>query len=120
MNLVVIERLPCVIRRRISRLVNRTYAACVRKNFPVRYLSNADGDRYALVSPTDANMTGWKIEVGIDESWRGHQHGISEYDRRIDVEEFKKNMSFGLSEKPRSAMVDWGRKIVRWIPPGGS
>lgn len=36
---------------------------------PVEYHSDIDGDRYIIVAPEDADMTGWRLEIGPDEDW---------------------------------------------------
>lgn len=81
-------------------------------------MSDQDGDRHVAVHPGHADMRGWRIEVGIDESWSGYGRGVSDHDRRIDDVSLEQRSYFGMSYQPWSAMVDWGRKIVRWIPPG--
>lgn len=90
----------------------------IENGFEVRYLSDQDGDRYVTIHPDAADMTGWRVEVGVDEDWRGHRDGITDHERRTVIEEFRRRSYFGMSYQPWCAMVDWGRTIVRWLPPG--
>lgn len=95
----------------------------VENGFPVRYMSNDDGDRFVCIDPQEFDMSGWRVEVGFDPDWNpsfgGWTYHPSEYDRGTRVEEFTRDDSiFLLTFNPWSASVDRGRKIVRWIPPG--
>jgi hypothetical protein len=94
----------------------------IENGLPVRYASTEDGDRYACIDPVAFDMSGWRIEVGpdsgYDPSFGDWKYEQPEYARRTHIEEFTTDDGFGFGFKPWSAMVDWGRKIVRWIPPG--
>ena len=108
----------------------------IENGFPVNYCSDVDGDRYIIIDPQDADMSGWRIEVGRDPSWDPSfgdwQYEPTEHDNRTDIEEFTtehcwfrngsywNGLGFGEDAYPWSAMVDHGRKIVRWIPPDES
>jgi hypothetical protein len=41
----------------------------IENGFPVEYHSDIDADRYIVIAPEDADMSGWSVEVGPDEAW---------------------------------------------------
>jgi len=104
--------------------------------FPVQYRSDIDGDRYAIIDTADADMSGWRVEVGPDEDWYQKALGVSGtvpayHEPR--VEEFTRDhcwyrtesgkwdgLGFGAAAYPWSAMVDHNERILRWIAPGNA
>jgi hypothetical protein len=41
----------------------------IENGVPVHYRSDVDGDRYIIIDPEDADMSGWSVEVRPDEAW---------------------------------------------------
>jgi hypothetical protein len=96
----------------------------VENGFRVNYIADQDGDRRITIETSDADMSGWSVEVGLDpksDRWKGKGQWAqkpSEYDRRTTIEEFVQHHPFIFEASHLwSASVDWGRKIIRWIPP---
>jgi hypothetical protein len=86
--------------------------------FPVAFCSNWDGDRFVIVDPADADMSGWCVAT-VD------------IDGRRSLSEFTRNdvwfggdggawngLGYGPPCKPWSALVDHLNKITAWTPPG--
>jgi hypothetical protein len=48
----------------------------IENGFPVEYEVDLDGDRYVIIDPDDADMSGWRVEVGPDEA-RYRQGGLT-------------------------------------------
>lgn len=102
---------------------------------PVEYHSDIDGDRYIIIAPEDADMTGWRLEVGPDEDWyrnRGlgptpdwRKSRIVPFDREHHWYRYRGaeggwfHLGYGEREieYPWSAFVDHGERIIRWIGP---
>jgi len=101
--------------------------------FPVQYRSDVHGDRYAIIDTADADLSGWRVEVGPDEAWYQklggdgtvpayHEPRVEHFTRalcwyRTDSGKWD-GLGFGTAAHPWSAMVDHNERIVRWIPPG--
>jgi hypothetical protein len=106
------------------------------QSLPAEYHSDIDGDRYIIIDVEDADLSGWSVEVGQDESWR-KQRGFGgwapersdstcrrEFDREHAWYRSGKGspwnhlgFSQDRTEYPWSALVDHGERILRWIPP---
>jgi hypothetical protein len=105
----------------------------IENGFPVEYRSDVDGDRHIIVAIEDADLTGWKIEVGPDEAWYRHVNIPVPDWREPRIVTFTTDLDWYRESKagpwfhhgynkdepeyPWSAMVDHGERIIRWIPP---
>jgi hypothetical protein len=113
----------------MTRLTDR-----VENPFVVFYCSNCDGVRHVIVDANDADLTGWSIEVGPDESWQGWRGEAIPRWYKQEVVQFARadcwfftdgkngrggwnGLGFGEAAYPWSAIVDHGEHILRWIPP---
>jgi hypothetical protein len=85
--------------------------------FPVAYCSDADGVRYAIVDPADADMSGWSVER-VDTRGRVSRSEFTRDDIWFGGEGGAWNgLGYGTPSKPWSALVDHGERITAWIPP---
>jgi hypothetical protein len=106
----------------------------IENGFPVEYHSDIDGDRYIIIAPEDADMSGWSVEVGPDEAWYRRsllgavpdwcKPRIEKFTREHRWHRSGKGSPWGHlcysgdeTEYPWSALVDHGERIIRWIPP---
>jgi hypothetical protein len=62
-------------------------------------------------------MTGWSVEVGLDIGWYQQRDLVPPAGDRTQIEVFARDSLWQIGER-WCVLVDWGERVVRWIPPG--
>jgi hypothetical protein len=83
--------------------------------FPIRYVSDQDGVRWLTIGPSDADMTGWSVEVGIDTEWYRQRDLVAPDGEGTEIEVFRRISLWGIGER-WCVPIDWGQRAARWIP----
>jgi hypothetical protein len=92
-------------------------AGTLENDFPVRFISDQDGVRWLTIDPSDADMTGWSVEVGPDTDWYQQRDLVAPDGERTQIDTFARDSLWGIGER-WCVPVDWGERVVRWIPSG--
>lgn len=91
-------------------------AEATEHGFTVKYVSDEDAFRWLTVDPSEADMTGWRVEVGDDPDWYRENMMMPHHAQSGHISEFVRESLWGIGER-WAVPVDWGERIVRWIPP---
>lgn len=82
---------------------------------PIEYLPDDDGFRWLTIASPEADMTGWRVEVGDDAPWLISRRMTPDDDYR-SIRAFER-VSFSAIGERWSAPVNWGEVVVRWVAP---